>query len=195
MQFSIAFWNKYFGKGCFATAPSSDIKPIDVIVGVVLSDKYVERIKVRAHASAGFDAKRKWRDNMEAYSPDMELNILLGGSLIRKKLRERTGVLSQKYNLRSMDRNQYSRLLAELRDVGIITNKEYSAAYGGTLPHSPGTMPRYPYGRESIDFVRFLGDCAAYCEAVASDPDLIAIYTKLGAIFSQIDQARQPVPE
>lgn len=128
--------------------------------------------------------------NMGINFPNMEPDILLMEPLVRRKLQEKTGALTQKYDLRGMNRNQYSRLLAELRDAGIITYKEYSAAYGGTLPQGSGTAPRWPYGKGEIDFVRFLDACVIYCEQAAGNPELTAIYTKLRGIFCHIDHAR-----
>lgn len=133
----------------------------------------------------------KPKRNMGITFPDMGLDILLIEPLARRKLQEKTETLTQKYDLRNMNRNQYSRLLAELRDAGIITVKEYSAAYGGTLPQSSGAAPHWPYGKEEIDFVHFLDTCVTYCEHAAGNPDLAAIYAKLRGIFRHIDHARQ----
>ena len=125
--------------------------------------------------------------------PEMGLDILLMEPSARKKLQEKTETLTKKYNLRNMNRNQYSRLLAELRDAGIITAKEFSAAYGGTLPQSSSVAPHWPYGKEEIDFVHFLDACVIYCEHAADNPELTATYTKLRGIFCHIDHARQLV--
>ena len=137
----------------------------------------------------------KPKRNMGINLPDMGLDILLMEPLARRKLQEKTETLTQKYDLRNMNRNQYSRLLAELRDAGIITTKEYSAAYGGTLPQSSSAAPHWPYGKEEIDFVHFLDACVIYCEHAADNPELTAIYTKLRGIFCHIDHAHQLVPE
>ena len=125
--------------------------------------------------------------------PDTGLDIVLMEPLARRRLQEKTETLTKKYNLRNMNRNQYSRLLAELRDAGIITAKEYSAAYGGTLPQSSSAAPHWPYGKEEIDFVHFLDACVIYCEHAADNPELTAIYTKLRGIFFHIDHAQQLV--
>ena len=137
----------------------------------------------------------KAKRNMGINFSDMGLDILLMEPLARRKLQEKTETLTQKYDLRNMNRNQYSRLLAELRDAGIITAKEYSAAYGGTLPQSSSAAPHWPYGKEEIDFVHFLDVCVIYCEHAADNPELTATYTKLRGIFCHIDRTRQLVPE
>lgn len=133
--------------------------------------------------------------NIDTYTPSVEQDTPQEEPTARKMTQETAEMLSQKYDLRNMDRNQYSKLLAELRDAGIITAREYSAAYGGTLPQSPNAAPQWPYGGEEIDFVHFLDTCVKYCEDAANDPNLTAIYTKLSGLFGQIDQARHTAPE
>ena len=132
----------------------------------------------------------KPKHNMGINLPDMGLDILLMEPLARRKLQEKTEALTQKYDLWNMNRNQYSRLLAELRDAGIITAKEYSAAYGGTLPQSSSAAPHWPYGKEEIDFIHFLDACVIYCEQAADNSELTAIYTKLRGIFCHLNHAQ-----
>ena len=132
----------------------------------------------------------KPKRNMSINFPSIQLDLLLMEPFVRRKLQEKTETLTQKYDLRNMNRNQYSRLLAELRDAGIITAKEYSAAYGGTLPQSSSAAPHWPYGKEDIDFVHFLDACVIYCEQAASNPEFTAIYTKLRGIFCHLGHAQ-----
>ena len=73
--------------------------------------------------------------------------------------------LAQKYDVTHMNRNEYSLLLYDLRSAGVITTQEFSAGYGGTLPHasvpvekSPETMP---LGNNRADFAELLKQYAA----------------------------------
>lgn len=106
-----------------------------------------------------------------------------------------------KYDAKSMDRKQYTNLLVDLRNAGILSPQEYSAAYGGTMP----TMDRsisWPNGCEEIDFTSFLRDCAQLCEKVvstfeqssadqANNTVLAATYSRLSKLFSQIGNAAE----
>jgi len=114
-----------------------------------------------------------------------------------KMTHEQVEILSQKYDLRNMNRNQYSRLLAELRDSGVITAQEYSAAYAGTMPQGAAKKPVFPYGKEKTDFVQFFNSCVDYCKNVSCSADpgsavLTSTYTRLNTIFSLINTAQQP---
>ena len=102
---------------------------------------------------------------------------------------EQVEVLSQKYDLRNMDRNQFSRLLAELRDSGVITSQEYSTAYAGTLPQGVEQKPILPFGKGKADFLQLIDQCARYCSDIPVSPDneaLTMVYTKLNTVFHQI---------
>ena len=104
---------------------------------------------------------------------------------------EQVEVLSQKYDLRNMDRNQFSRLLAELRDSGVITSQEYSTAYAGTLPQGVEQKPILPFGKGKADFLQLIDQCARYCSDIPVSPDneaLTMVYTKLNTVFHQIGQ-------
>lgn len=101
--------------------------------------------------------------------------------------------LSQRYDLHNMNRNQFSRLLAELRDSGEITAQEYSAAYAGTMPQGMSQKPVFPFGKEKADFMRLMSQCVECCADMSASADgkaLTAVYTRLHTAFSQIDQAK-----
>lgn len=75
--------------------------------------------------------------------------------------------LAQKYDVTHMSRNEYSLLLYDLRSAGAITTQEFSAGYGGTLPHasipvaeSPEALP---LGDNKTDFAELLKQYAEYC--------------------------------
>lgn len=97
-----------------------------------------------------------------------------------------------------MDRNQFSRLLAELRDSGVITAQEYSAAYAGTMPQGMPQKPVFPFGKEKADFVQLMGQCAECCADIPASSDgeaLTAVYARLHAVLNQIDQAGPAEPD
>lgn len=110
---------------------------------------------------------------------------------------EQIETLSKQYDLHNMDRNQFSRLLAELRDSGVITPQEYSAAYAGTMPQGMPQKPVFPFGKEKADFVQLMEQCAKCCADLPASPDgeaLTSVYTRLNAVFNQIDQSGQADP-
>lgn len=111
--------------------------------------------------------------------------------------REQIEDLSQKYDLHNMDRNQFSRLLAELRDSGVITAQEYSAAYAGTMPQGMSQKPVFPFGKEKADFIQLMSQCVKCCADMSASADgevFTAIYTRLHTVFNQIDQTESTEP-
>lgn len=112
--------------------------------------------------------------------------------------------LAGKYDVQNMSRNQYTKLLAELRDSGVLTPQEYSAAYGGTMPTDDQSV-YWPHGSEAVDFSQLLRDCEASCadyttntaqtdSEKANGEMLTAAYSKLGGILEQISQAQTEGP-
>lgn len=113
--------------------------------------------------------------------------------------------LAQKYDVTRMNRNEYSLLLSDLRSAGIITTQEFSAGYGGTLPHAsilvaepPETLP---LGDTKTDFAELLKQYMEYCgeflKASAGNGleqdhsrSLLSIYSHLHMLFRQIHSAR-----
>ena len=113
--------------------------------------------------------------------------------------------LTQKYDVVHMSRNEYSLLLRDLRSVGVITTQEFSAGYGGTLPHtsipgakSPETLP---LGDNKTDFVELLKQYVAYwgefLKVTAGNSleqdhsrSLLSTYSHLYTLFRQIYSAR-----
>ena len=143
----------------------------------------------------------KAKSNIDTYTPGAieESSLHEHRATNPQMKREQAEVLSQKYDLRNMDRNQYSKLLMELRDSGIITSQEYSTAYAGTMPCGGAVQgPAFPYGKEKADFVQLLHLCADSCENISSSygPEAVSLattYRRLSGLFSQIDQARNLV--
>lgn len=139
----------------------------------------------------------KAKSNIDTYTPGAieESSFHEHRTTNPQMTQEQAEVLSQKYDLRNMDRNQYSKLLMELRDSGIITSQEYSTAYAGTLPCGTEQSPAFPYGKEKADFVQLLHLCADSCENVSGScgPEAASqttTYSRLSGLFSQLDQAR-----
>ena len=113
--------------------------------------------------------------------------------------------LAQKYDVTHMSRNEYSLLLYDLRSAGVITTQEFSAGYGGTLPHasipvakSPETLP---LGDNKTDFAELLKQYVGYCDEFLEvsagngleqdhSRSLLSIYSHLYMLFRQIHSAR-----
>ena len=113
--------------------------------------------------------------------------------------------LTQKYDVTHMSRNEYSLLLSDLRSAGVITTQEFSAGYGGTLPHacipvakSPETLP---LGDNKTDFVellkQYVGCCGEFLKISAGSSleqdhsrSLLSTYSHLYTLFRQIHSAR-----
>ena len=113
--------------------------------------------------------------------------------------------LAQKYDVTHMSRNEYSLLLYDLRSTGVITTQEFSAGYGGTLPHASITVAKspetLPLGDNKADFTELLKQYAGYCSEflkVSTGNDLeqdhsrslLSTYYHLGMLFRQIHSAR-----
>lgn len=97
-----------------------------------------------------------------------------------------------------LSRNAYSHLLCDLRNAGFITSQEFSAGYGGTLPHGFAEPPEaFPLGDNKADFVALLKQYVQYCGELlkisARDDaeqthtqSLLSTYSRLYALFEQI---------
>ena len=113
--------------------------------------------------------------------------------------------LTEKYDVTHMSRNEYSLLLYDLRNAGVITTQEFSAGYGGTLPHtsipvakSPETPP---LGDSKTDFMellkQYVGYCSEFLKVSAGNSleqdhsrSLMSTYSHLYTLFRQIHSAR-----
>lgn len=122
---------------------------------------------------------------------------------------------AEKYDVKNMTRNDYGRLLQELRDSGVISSKDFSVGFGGAVPYtepngvqmtmgSVGSagLDAWPTGKDKADFTKLLRDCARYCIEFASkqeeDSDgekvgnsLSDSYNRLLEVFDQISRAAQ----
>lgn len=115
---------------------------------------------------------------------------------------EMATALADKYDPTSMSRNEYTKLIVELRDAGVLSSQEYSIAYSGKL--LPSDQPvEWPQGSETTNFSLFLRECTEQCNAYVTDSGNIlsgkeksnadgtsATYTKLSEIFTEIEQAQ-----
>ena len=109
--------------------------------------------------------------------------------------------LSREYTIRNMTRTQYTYLISTLRDAGVLSEQEYSIAYGGSMPAADQSLP-WPCGEEKIDFINFLQKCGDTCEKLNCTPpkkghervngeSLSATYMHLYELFNQIECAKK----
>lgn len=113
--------------------------------------------------------------------------------------------LAQKYDVTHMNRNEYSLLLHDLRSAGVITTQEFSAGYGGTLPHASIPMAKFPeampLGDNSADFAellkQYMGYCVGFLKVSAGNGleqehsrSLLDAYSHLYMLFKQIYSVR-----
>lgn len=112
--------------------------------------------------------------------------------------------LAQKYDVAHLSRNEYSLLLRDLRRADVITPQEFSAGYGGTVPHgriSVAPPEPLPFGDDSrTDFVQLLEQYVGYCGECLKAPagtelarehlkSLLSAYSHLYTLFKQIHSA------
>lgn len=109
--------------------------------------------------------------------------------------------LAEEYDVSCLSRNEYSLLLCDLRNAGFITTQEFSAGYGGTLPHGILDSPKpMPYGNNKADFIALLKQYIRYCgeflEISAKNgveqthtQSLLSTYSRLYTLFKQIHSA------
>lgn len=107
--------------------------------------------------------------------------------------------LARTYDVENLSRKAYTKLIANLRDHGVLTSQEFSIAYSGQLPPSePKAL--LPYGSDSGNFPEILRQCELACSNYANhsttnEPDrangekMLATYSKLRGIFQDINQA------
>lgn len=104
--------------------------------------------------------------------------------------------MADKYDPTSMSRNEYTKLIVELRDAGVLSSREYSIAYSGKLPPSDQQVV-WPQGSETTNFSQIIHECEALCtdyvnRGVGTDRDrsngeeLLSTYSKLENIFKNI---------
>lgn len=122
--------------------------------------------------------------------------------------------LAKKYDVKNITRNEYGKLLQELRGSGVISSKDFSVGFGGEVPYTKPDgvqmklgstnwvgIDTWPSGNEKVDFTKLLRACAKYCTDFASKQEegsdekivsnsLSDSYTRLLEIFEQIDGSR-----
>lgn len=104
---------------------------------------------------------------------------------------------AEKYNVKNMTRNDYGRLLQELRDSGVISSQDFSVGFGGAVPYtepdgvqmtmgSAGSagLDAWPSGKDKADFTKLLRDCARYCMEFASKQEEDSEGEKVGNSLS-----------
>lgn len=104
--------------------------------------------------------------------------------------------LSEKYDLNSMTRAQYGQLLKELRDSGVITQKEFGDGYSGMVP-GENAASALPCGQERFDAETLMNDLAERSvtaveglkvseQSNGNANALAASYARLADVFSKI---------
>lgn len=130
------------------------------------------------------------------------------GETTRRPLTKALAVdLSQKYNVRNMTRSEYSRLLQELREAGVITTKEFSAGYGGpaTKDLAGSRLAAWPSGGSPADYAGLVRGCAEYytdCCAGSVDSrqsnmrEMASAFSGLDSILQELSgRNTAPTPE
>lgn len=88
----------------------------------------------------------------------------------RKKLTDRQAEeLAERYDLQNMDRSQFAKMLAELRDADVLTEQEFSVGYAGTMPDYADGAPVWPKDAKKTDFLRLIAECTEYCKKACAD--------------------------
>lgn len=118
--------------------------------------------------------------------------------------------LAEKYDVTKMTRNQFSSLLGELRNMGLISAREFSVGYSGTIPQSGpegqtvymGAATAWPAGQEQADFTELLQMAKADCQKfVVSQPEnstesvsgntVLDSYCRISELFEQLKTVSQ----
>lgn len=146
------------------------------------------------------------RTDVYVSQPD-DSNALNIEKLLKPMTADTAHSLGSRYTITNMTRNQYSSLLRELRDMGIITPQDFSVGYGGMIPYTDTKgktayteADGWPRGKEQTDFAELLQNCANTCrnfmssqgEAINSTRMTSDSYDRLSKIFNQI---QENVPE
>ena len=143
-------------------------------------------------------------------SPDFDTFTLggpqfpLNSNKVSALTEDMASYFAAKYDVKSMDRKQYTNLLADLRNAGLLSSQEFSAAYGGTMPAMDRSIS-WPNGCEEIDFTSFIKDCAKLCDQAVSYSDqssadkansevLAVTYSHLSELFCVIENASEGTP-
>ncbi len=106
---------------------------------------------------------------------------------------ENAKALAEKYDIRNMSRNTYSKLLQELRDGGMISAKEFSIAYSGS-GLAEELKSALPFGDCEADFWELLKQndelCSKNPDKAGEDLETAKTYSHLHEIFREINVAR-----
>lgn len=106
---------------------------------------------------------------------------------------ENAKALAEKYDIRNMSRNTYSKLLQELRDGGMISAKEFSIAYSGS-GLAEELKSALPFGDCETDFAELLKQnhelCSKNPDKAGEDLETAKTYSHLHEIFQEINIER-----
>ena len=109
------------------------------------------------------------RTDVYVSQPD-DSNALNIEKLLKPMTADTAHSLGSRYTITNMTRNQYSRLLRELRDMGIITPQDFSVGYGGMIPYTNTNgktayteADGWPHEKEQANFAEILQNCANTC--------------------------------
>lgn len=164
---------------------------MDIISGVTGQSRASSSLSRfnHGHVSASISAARTESDvyapGQSAFSSIAEPKAMTGPQL---------SALSEKYNLHSLTRAQYGQLLKQLRDSGVITQKEFGDGYSGMVP-GESTASALPCGQEHFDAEALMNDLARRSAAATeglkeseqgSAKALAASYARLTDVFSKI---------
>ena len=102
------------------------------------------------------------RTDVYVSQPD-DSNALNIEKLLKPMTADTAHSLGSKYTVTNMTRNQYSSLLRELRDMGIITPQDFSVGYGGMIPYTNTNgktayteADGWPQGKEQANFCKIV---------------------------------------
>lgn len=110
--------------------------------------------------------------------------------------KELAAELRQKYDVRNMTRGEYSKLLQELREAGVISSKEFSSGYGGLAANDMvnSDLTVWPSGGKPADFAELVKQCAGYYggfgEGSSADSEQ-ANTQEMASAFSRLDRVFQ----
>lgn len=91
-------------------------------------------------------------------------------------------VLAERYDLKNMTRQEYGELLIELRDFGVITQKEFSDGYGGMIPDGGQSLPQ---GQERADILSLINGSLLMSETCAASKGKTYTLKAYGTIGSK----------
>lgn len=164
----------------------------------ITGQSYITPQTNRARNSAEKKAPDKITDR---YIPERDC-LTQSESTAIEFTKEAAAELARDYDAQNMSRNQYTKLLAELRGSGVLTPSEFSIAYGGALPPDAKDIA-WPCGTETLDFSTLVKECESCCreylachentmtrEEKNNSEAMLSTYSKLNQIFGQLNSVK-----